>query len=340
MNVFIDPPYKAYYENRLFDKENKILNRDDTLAPIIRAKDYLESQNKIVKTADYLYQSNDPDVVGEYYSFGLMDNLDALTFKKNIKLKAFVISEPPVVAKELYDALPKLTKLFEKVYVHNVVGDGYSLKGVATYKLHKWYWPQPHQDVIECYWNVEERLDKIVVINGNHKPRSYLGELYSKRIEVMCQLAPFGLIDLYGRNWEKWYSRASMWLPYWKNRSTLMSIYKGSCDSKLDILSQYDFCLCFENMSMNGYVTEKIFDCLYAGTIPIYLGAHDIQDLIPEHVYIDFRQFKTIEALREFILHMTLTDKLRYKQAGRDFLNSSTGANYYNAMTCLMGEPG
>lgn len=338
MTIYIDPAYPAYYDNRLFDANNEILNRDDTLAPFIRMKAILSAKNKEVMTADFLHQSNDPAIAGDYYSFGLLNHLDDVIARKNIRLKAFVISEPPVVAPELYQALPKLTQAFEHVYVHNVVGDGYSLKGVASYKLKQWYWPQPHAKVIDRFWNQSDRKHRVVVINGNHKPKSFAGELYSTRIITMVALSRLNVVDLYGRGWEKWYSRASLWRPYWQHRRRLMSIYHGPCESKLEVLSQYDFCLCFENMQMLGYVTEKLFDCLYAGTIPIYLGAPDIEDLIPKQVYIDFRQFEDIKDLNHFIMSLSAKEILRYKEAGRDFLQSQTGLQYYHALNHLFGD--
>jgi len=335
MNVFIDPAYKAYYENRLFDASNTVLNRDDTLMPFIRMRDALRAQNKTVTTADYLHSSQDLNLCGEYYSFGLLDNIDSLLRKKNIVLKAFVVFEPPVVAPELYMALPKLTRLFERVYVHNVIGDGYSLHNVEAHKLHKLYWPQPNDDVINRFWTRAPRLSRVVIINGNHKPRSRASELYSKRIDVMVELAKMGMVDLYGRGWKKWYSRASLWLPYWQNKRQILSIYKGPCDSKLDVLSQYDFCLCFENMQMHGYITEKLFDCLYAGTIPIYLGAQDISHFIPKEAYIDFRQYSSITELCNSLLTMTECDIQGYRQAGRLFLQSSAGMRFYNAIETI-----
>ena len=337
MNIFIDPAYTVYYQNELFNAENKQLNRDDTLAPFIRMHSQASKKDLIVQTADFLYANEDVNIAGDYYSFGLFHNLDSLLKKKNVCLKAFVVFEPPVVAPSLYKYLPILTEHFEAVYVHNTVGDGYSLQGVNEHKLKKLYWPQPYNNVIENYWNRENRLNRIVVINGNHKPASYKGELYSKRIEVMAQLNKENWVDLYGRDWDKWWSRVSLWLPYWKNRSELMSIYKGACSSKLEILSQYNFSLCFENMAMEGYITEKIFDGFYAGTVPIYLGAKDIQQWIPENTYIDFRNFKTISDLIQYLNGLSSKNLQDYKENARIFLQSDEGLKYYNGVENSIG---
>lgn len=329
--VYVDPPYKAYYGDRLFDHTNVVLNRDDTLAPFIRLRGALEQHGVDLHTADYLVQHKRQDNVSDYYSLGVLENYEQLASRDDVMLRAFAIFEPPVVAPQLYRALPQLTDVFERVYVHNTEGDGYSLEGVDQSKLRKLYWPQPHKDILAKFWNYEERSRRIVMINGNHKPTSINNELYSKRIEALAVLSKFGRVDLYGRGWERWWSRNSMWLPYWRHRRTLMSIYKGACQSKYEVLSQYDFALCFENMAMKGYITEKLFDCLYAGTIPLYLGAKDIVDLIPEDVYIDCRRFSSWEEMHDSIMEMSGEKICSMREAGRAFLMSDQGARYYDS---------
>lgn len=333
--VYVDPSYKAYYEDRLFDHTDSVLNRDDTLAPFIRLRDALMSQDAVLHTADKLVQKITDLQPCDYYSLGVLDNYELLRMRNNVSLQAFVIFEPPVVAPMLYQKLPDLTAAFKRVYVHNTDGDGYSLQDVDQSRLRKLYWPQPHKDVLLPFWNQENRLRRIIMINGNHKPVSFEGELYSKRIEALAELAKFGKVDLYGRGWERWWSRNSLWLPYWRHRRELMSIYKGACISKYEVLCRYEFALCFENMVMKGYVTEKIFDCLYAGTIPLYLGATDISDLIPEDVYIDCREFKSWEQMHKVLMNMP-TGRIRsMKEAGRRFLNSDQGIKYYDALLAI-----
>lgn len=333
--IYVDPSYGAYYGDRLFDAADPVLNRDDTLAPYIRLRDTLAQQGVALHTADQLMQQTDQNQVCDYYSLGVMANYEQLKARGNVSLQAFVVFEPPVVAPQLYRALPELTAAFERVYVHNTEGDGYSLKGVDRSRLRKLYWPQPHKDVLLQYWSQGDRQRRIVMINGNHKPTSFEGELYSKRIEALAALARFGKVDLYGRGWERWWSRSAMWLPYWQHRRTLMSIYKGSCQSKYEVLSQYDFALCFENMEMKGYITEKIFDCLYAGTIPLYLGAKDITDLIPSNAYIDCRNFSSWQEMHEVVMTFRSTDIKAMRDAGRKFIIGKQGQKYYDAMLTI-----
>ena len=45
----------------------------------------------------------------------------------------------------------------------------------------------------------------------------------------------------------------------------------------------------------------KKYLIVFTGTIPIYLGAKDINKYIPEETFIDFRRFENISDLNNFI---------------------------------------
>ena len=73
-------------------------------------------------------------------------------------------------------------------------------------------------------------------------------------------------------------------------------------ENKIETLAQYRYCICFENnCGHNGYVSEKIFDCIFAECVPIYLGAPDINRYIPEDCFIDMRKFHDYDELYAFI---------------------------------------
>lgn len=62
--------------------------------------------------------------------------------------------------------------------------------------------------------------------------------------------------------------------------------------SKLATISTYRFALAFENASSRDYVTEKFFDPLGAGSVPVYLGAPNVDDFAPgSHCFIDANDF-------------------------------------------------
>jgi hypothetical protein len=66
--IYIDPSSKAYYEDRLFDYADPVLNREDTLAPFIRLHQVLEQQGISLHTADYLIQQASQPQDCDYYS--------------------------------------------------------------------------------------------------------------------------------------------------------------------------------------------------------------------------------------------------------------------------------
>ncbi len=342
MKFFIDPSYTYYSQNRMFDSDQPY-NRDDRLLPAIRLKDYLENNGHEISTADYLNSDTTDNVI--YYSHGIDSNYQKFALNPNIRMFAFMIYEPPVVAPHLYKQLPELTRIFEHVFVHNTVGDGYSLKGVDISKLRKLYYPMTYSGIREPYWSQQNRLLKIVVINSNHNPYLFAPyrktialprrELYGERIKVMAELeraAGGDFVDLYGGRWCDWWSPFSMWWPYWRHRADLMKVYRGFAPSKFETLARYDFCLCFENMRMDGYVTEKIIDCFYAGTIPIYLGATNISKYIPSLAFIDFRQFNGSVELYSYLSSLTVGEKQAMRDAGRDFMQSEAFQLFYHAL--------
>lgn len=330
--VAIDPSYTVFNNNELFNSSS-IWNRDDHLTPFHRLRSFLAQHGINVNTADKIFE-NPKNTYINYFSFGILRDYKNLIDKGEYKLnlRSFVIMEPPIVACELYDALPTITKHFANVYLHNSVGDGYSLDGVDQSKLRTLYWPQPYFGVIEKLWSSADRLNRVVVVNGNHRPRLPNGELYSKRIEAMSKLAEFDAVDLYGKGWDKLLTRNSFWLPYLMNRKSLLSIHKGAATSKYETLSRYRFCLCFENMEMSGYVTEKIFDSLYAGTIPLYLGAPNIASLIPPEAYIDCRKFLSWEEMWQKVSTMSESEITALREAGKAFLSSEEFLKYYNSL--------
>lgn len=331
--VFIDPSYRVFNSDGLFDLGNPVLNRDGQLLPFNRLRDYFMQKGVGVRTADYLMDNSArSDCRSDYYSLGGIENYERILNEGRVRLAAFVIMEPPVVAPELYAALPRLTEIFDRVYVHNTHGDGYSLLGVNASKLHKMYYPIPFNEVLSPYWNNNQRMRRIVVINGNHNPRVKNREQYSLRIKAMAELSKLGVVDLYGMGWDRWWSRSAMWFPYWYNFRALMSIYKGKCSSKFGVLQNYDFSLCFENMRMDGYITEKIFDCLYAGVIPLYMGAPDIFEYIPPGVLVDCRKYSTWTEMWEDVDAMSMREIETMKKAGRCFLQSDMARKFYDSM--------
>ncbi|WP_434724977.1 glycosyltransferase family 10 domain-containing protein [Mesorhizobium sp. RIZ17] len=77
--------------------------------------------------------------------------------------------------------------------------------------------------------------------------------------------------------------------------------------TKLETIGRYRFCLALENSIAPDYVTEKMFDPLAAGTVPVYLGAPNGADFVPENCYIDAASFDTPRELADYLRHLIET---------------------------------
>jgi hypothetical protein len=89
---------------------------------------------------------------------------------------------------------------------------------------------------------------------------------------------------------------------------------------KLKVLRQYKFVVCYENSSSPGYVSEKLFDCLFSGTVPVYLGEPNIERFVPADCFIDRRSFATEEELATFLMSMSYIQYHQYILAIRQFI--------------------
>jgi hypothetical protein len=79
--------------------------------------------------------------------------------------------------------------------------------------------------------------------------------------------------------------------------------------TKLEIIAGYKFNLAFENAIGEDYVTEKFFDPLVAGTVPVYLGAPNIETFAPgDRCFINTADFGSPRELAEYLLHLNHDD--------------------------------
>jgi hypothetical protein len=70
--------------------------------------------------------------------------------------------------------------------------------------------------------------------------------------------------------------------------------------TKLAVIARYKFTIAFENAIGEDYVTEKFFDPLLVGSVPIYLGAPNVEAFAPgDRCYLDVNDFENPRALAE-----------------------------------------
>lgn len=98
--------------------------------------------------------------------------------------------------------------------------------------------------------------------------------------------------------------------------------------NELDIVDckrKYKFSIDMENTSQKGYISEKIFTGLIAGTIPIYFGAPDIENYVNPDRFIHCKlPYDTIELLRSKKQHRYFTfEKNRLEPSDDELLKQA-----------------
>lgn len=77
------------------------------------------------------------------------------------------------------------------------------------------------------------------------------------------------------------------------------------------------------------HITEKIFDCFFAGCIPIYWGANNITDYIQKECFIGKREYENYDQLYAYMSTMSNEDYIEYMDNISRFL--VTGVNQFSA---------
>jgi alpha(1,3/1,4) fucosyltransferase len=211
---------------------------------------------------------------------------------------------------------------------------------VRDKKYHKFHLPVERPNVPDIK-GFAERNSLCCAISMNKSMRFPTDlELYSRRVETYLWFernAPQDF-DLYGMGWEnpparsgtlgKIVSKFNKILPI--KFSAFKHCYKGKAETKTAVLGNYKFSICYENFrGLNGQITEKIFDCMFSGCVPIYWGAENIGEYIPDDCFIDRRDFKDDATLYKFLKSVDANKFNNYQQSIKTFLDSDSAKKFY-----------
>jgi hypothetical protein len=179
--------------------------------------------------------------------------------------------------------------------------------------------------------SVEERQLLSCMISSNksqkHKTEN---DLYNRRFEVIkfAEDNNINSFNLYGMDWDLPFKKSGIFgrIINFKNKllnkKIFLNNYKGILKKKSHILKKTKFSFCIENASINGYLSDPIFDSFNNGCVPIYLGAKNIDNHIPENTYIDFRKFKNIESIFSYIGKFNSEEFEQIQVNIKNFINS------------------
>lgn len=303
----------SYYNgNKLFDLTDTKANRDNCLYPYFLLQKKMRLLDIDLATSD-VHPPNESEII--IYN----EIPSTLPDESNIKKSFLIILESELVCPNNWDV--KKHKYFNKIFTWH---DDY----VDNKKYFKINFSQEIQYLTDKNFHNKEKL--CTMISGNKKSSHRL-DLYGKREQAVRWFEKNHPkdFDLYGMGWEN-YIHPNKYIRWILRKSKLSKLfnrgypsYKGKIDAKKEVLEKYRFAICYENArDIPGYITEKIFDCFFAGCVPIYWGASNITEHIPKSCFIDKRDFDNYEDLYKYITGIGEQEFSRYLECIRDFLVS------------------
>jgi len=308
--------HEIYNKNKMFTTVSASIG-DDLLYPTVYLAQYLKERGHNVDTID----------IKDIKIFDAIVFMDFPTFQNKyfkqlinlgFKYLYLIILESEVIRPDNWDI--NNHKYFKKIFTwhDDIVDDKKYFKINFSQKI-----------PAELNFNLADRNKFCTMIVGN-KSAAHPLELYSERrkaIEWFEKNHPEDF-DLYGFGWDRHYfsgffRRLNRFNFLCKLLRPRYKTYKGFVKSKKETMSGYKFAICYENArDIPGYITEKIFDCFFAGCVPIYLGAPNITDYIPANTFIDKRNFKTYDDLYSYIKNMSETEYIDFLDAIKNFVLS------------------
>lgn len=328
-----------YANDQLFNPESP-LNRDNCLAAFRALKSAIETAGGECRTFDvYLKADSAPDAV---IFLDIPERpVDELLGKWAGALKCVILQEPVVIIPRNWE-LP-LHAQFDLLFTWNDdLADG------------KRYFKYNYGNVLPASIpkEIAARKKLCVVIAGNQKSE-HPEALYTEREEAIRWFEANHPedFDLYGRGWDEYQFRGpKLWRalnrikPLRRLLAPAYPSYRGAVSDKTEVMKKYRFALCYENSgAMPGYISEKIFDCFAAGCLPVYLGAPNVNSLIPAECFLDKRAFPDYGTLYAKMKGMNDTEYLSRLDAIEAFLKSEAGRKFSTgcfAETVVSALPG
>ena len=334
MNIGVLPYSPAYSQDRLFDVSSS-LNRDHSLQVWHEFRKSCLARGWDVHTADDRSRPVDAYLVlnpcpQKLHQLG----------REHFHHTVAQFYEPPDVCPQQYEHehLRFLSSHCRTIYCCNR-----SLCDTYGFRQHAWYvdsYPCRQQRIAPA--KDRDGVCLIATNKFNRHPESQLAFRLSLARAIAQAPDLQSHFRLYGRDWltgagmlrrhlpgsvygesgvmDRSLARLERRIPW---NGLLRKAYRGPVAAKSDVLSAARFNLIVENMYWDGYVTEKIFDALQFGCVPIYFGASDVENHIPAELFIDGRRFpEPLEAIR-FALSLPEVQIDRRIQAGQDWLRSA-----------------
>jgi len=314
-NIFAD----GHYNNSLFEAEDSTHRYNPTHTFRLLRQEFITQGIEI----------NTPDVnQGRQIAFDL--HLEGRQFVEDAIPKFLIALENP--NHNRLNASHEYCRRFTKVFAWDV--RLYDLPNVVKILV-------PNQLSHDYFPGYEERNIFSCLINANKAFRKILpSDLYLERINTIRWYEKHApeKFELYGMGWNK---PSPAFDVFGKVRRSIPSLrvklfgympfpsYRGEVRDKGEVLRRSKFSYCYENTrNLSNYITEKIFDSLLYGCVPIYWGADNVLEYIPANCFIDRRDFKDTAAVHDFLLSVSPIDYAKYQSNIARFLESNSARKF------------
>lgn len=321
MNIsFVVAPF--YAGDRIFSLDDPVANRDGCQEPFARLRNVLREAGINLDTQDICPVSEADAVL--FFNAPRRTNRDLAIARRR--------------------GLPVHVLAMESEYIHRQNGDFALLDTcdtVFTYrddmgdgKLYfQFRFPQKLRTPLRSAW---EGRRFACMLAGNKWSR-HPTQLYGTRLEIINWYEKFGAdrLDLYGPRWNRpvprnLAARVAGRVPVLRDLlAPKIGIWRGTAVAKEQVISQHRFCYCYENFTgPSGWITEKIFDVMFAGAVPVYWGADSTHEMIPSDCYVDAREFPSVSELDRHLQGLDDRACAAYVDAAAAFLATPAALDF------------
>jgi hypothetical protein len=106
---------------------------------------------------------------------------------------------------------------------------------------------------------------------------AFIGNNHSVRLRFIEELRKYGEVDIFG------------------------AAVGNYVENKLEIAQKYKFVICFENDLFPGYVTEKLIHAYECGTVPLYWGSIDKDEVFNPKSFFNLNHYDSIQEFAHMI---------------------------------------
>ena len=188
-------------------------------------------------------------------------------------------------------------------------------------------WPQQFDKIVKSN---SSRISKRQVMINSNLFSLYKGENYSLRRKTVNEIDS---VDLFGYGWcNSFINKLKIitidLVKYFRIPRPLSlncakyffsnpRNYFGPVVNKSDIVSKYQIAVIIENC--NDYMSEKVFDSFFSGTIPVYVGPNLVDYGIPSYLY--FQAENSVNGIKMALAKAMKQDYLEWKSNLDHWLN-------------------